>query len=116
LELCRYFGGEGGVLYALFSLCQLQNSGTLPAPGFSFEAVQRSRMSRRLVRSRDAAQFTAEQLRELAARLLALAMEAQDKDLLERLCVRAGEYLDQAGLLEPDKLPSLRKGPLSGNP
>jgi hypothetical protein len=38
----------------------------------------------------------AAQLRELAARMLALAMDAKDQQLLERLCVRASDYLDQA--------------------
>jgi hypothetical protein len=61
---------------------------------------------------------TAEQLRELAARLLALAMNAKDQDLLERLCVRAGECLDQAGLLEAGQAADFEKKirPLSGNP
>ena len=41
------------------------------------------------------------QLRELAARMLALAMQAKDQDLLEWLCIRACDYLDQATGLEP---------------
>jgi hypothetical protein len=41
------------------------------------------------------------QLRELAARMLALAMQAKDQDLLEWLCIRAGDYLDQATGLPP---------------
>jgi hypothetical protein len=45
----------------------------------------------------------AAQLREMAARTLALAMQAKDERLLEQLCVRAGDYLDQAGLLEAAK-------------
>jgi hypothetical protein len=32
--------------------------------------------------------------------MLALALVAKDQHLLERLCVRAGEYLDQAMTLE----------------
>jgi hypothetical protein len=39
-------------------------------------------------------------LRELATCMLALALVAKDQHLLERLCVRAGEYLDQAMALE----------------
>lgn len=46
------------------------------------------------------------QLRDLAARLLALAMDTQDQHLLERLCVRAGEYLDQAIALEATVSPA----------
>jgi hypothetical protein len=42
----------------------------------------------------------AAQLRDLAARMLALAMNAEDQRWLEQLCVRAGEYLDQATALE----------------
>jgi hypothetical protein len=40
--------------------------------------------------------------RELAACMLAVALasEAKDPNLLEWLCVRAGEYLDQATALE----------------
>jgi hypothetical protein len=38
----------------------------------------------------------AAQLREWAARILALATDAEDRQLLECLCIRAGEYLDQA--------------------
>jgi hypothetical protein len=45
------------------------------------------------------------QLREMAARMLALAMEANDRQLLEWLCVRACEYLDQAGLLDSAQQP-----------
>ena len=37
----------------------------------------------------------AAQLSELAARMLAFAMQAKDQDLLEWLCIRAGDYLDQ---------------------
>ena len=43
---------------------------------------------------------TATELRELAARMLALAMNANDQQMLESLCTRAGEYLDQAAALE----------------
>jgi hypothetical protein len=43
------------------------------------------------------------QLRELAARMLAVA---KDQQLLERLCVRASEYLDQAGVLEAAQPPA----------
>jgi hypothetical protein len=50
----------------------------------------------------------AAQLREMAARMLALAMQAKDDQLLEQLCVRAGEYLDQAGLLEAAKPPAIK--------
>ena len=42
----------------------------------------------------------AAQLRELAAHVLALAITVKDPQLVERLCVRAVEYLDQAGALE----------------
>jgi hypothetical protein len=45
-------------------------------------------------------------LREMAAHMLALAMGTEDEQLLERLCVRAGEYLDQAGLLEAAQRPA----------
>jgi hypothetical protein len=37
--------------------------------------------------------------------MLALAMEANDRQLLEWLCVRACEYLDQAGLLDSAQQP-----------
>jgi hypothetical protein len=43
---------------------------------------------------------TAAYLRELAARMLAAAMSAKDQNLLERLTIRAGEYLDRAAALE----------------
>ena len=44
----------------------------------------------------------ATELRELAARMLALALasEAKDANLLEWLCIRAGEYLDHATALD----------------
>jgi hypothetical protein len=42
----------------------------------------------------------ASHLRDLAARMLALALTAKDQRLLEWLSVRAGEYLDQAAALE----------------
>jgi hypothetical protein len=48
----------------------------------------------------------AAQLRELAARMLALATDAADQQLLEWLCIRAGEYLDQAGVLEAAQPPA----------
>lgn len=46
-------------------------------------------------------------LREMAAHMLALAMGTEDQHLLERLCVRAGEYLDQAGLLDAAQCPAI---------
>lgn len=42
----------------------------------------------------------ASQLRELATQMLALAITTTDQQWLERLCVRAGDYLDQATALE----------------
>jgi hypothetical protein len=44
----------------------------------------------------------AAEFRELASRLLAfaLAMNTNDENVFEWLCVRAGEYLDQAAALE----------------
>jgi hypothetical protein len=39
-------------------------------------------------------------LRELAARMFAAAMSAKDQNLLERLTIRAGEYLDRAAEVE----------------
>jgi hypothetical protein len=39
-------------------------------------------------------------LRDLAARMLALAMNADGQQWLERFCVRASEYFDQAEVLE----------------
>ena len=48
----------------------------------------------------------AAQLRELAARVFALAMHAKDQNLLEQLCVRAGEYLDQAMAIETAQRPA----------
>jgi hypothetical protein len=41
-----------------------------------------------------------ENLRQLAERILALAMTTEDKELAQLLTTRAGEYLDQAGALE----------------
>jgi hypothetical protein len=38
--------------------------------------------------------------------MLALAMQVKDPQLLEQLCVRAGEYLDQAGQLETAQQPA----------
>ena len=49
---------------------------------------------------------TVVQLRDLATRMLALAMQVKDPQLLEQLCVRAGEYLDQAGQLETAQQPA----------
>ena len=46
-------------------------------------------------------------LREMAAHMLALAMGTEDEQLLERLCVRAGEYLDQAGLIDAAQCPAI---------
>jgi hypothetical protein len=48
----------------------------------------------------------AAQLRELAARMLALALDAKDQQLLERLCVRASDYLEQARMLEATQPPA----------
>ena len=45
------------------------------------------------------------QLRQLAARMFAAAMTAKDQHLLEWLCIRAGEYLDQASALETAQSP-----------
>jgi hypothetical protein len=42
----------------------------------------------------------AAQLRDLAARMLALAMDVKNQQFRERLCVRASEYFDQAEALE----------------
>ena len=42
----------------------------------------------------------ASELRDLAARMLWLATAAKDQHLLEWLCIRAGDYLDQATTLE----------------
>ena len=53
----------------------------------------------------------AAQLRELAARMLALALDAKDQQLLERLCVGASDYLDQAIALEAAQPPSADAGP-----
>jgi hypothetical protein len=49
---------------------------------------------------------TVVQLRDLATRMLALAMQVKDQQLLEQLCARAGEYLDQAGQLETAQQPA----------
>jgi hypothetical protein len=43
---------------------------------------------------------SAAELRDLAARMLALAMGAKDQRLLEWLVIRASEYLDQAMAIE----------------
>ena len=42
----------------------------------------------------------AEELRELAARAFALAINATDQRIIARLYAEACEYVDQAGLLE----------------
>ena len=46
----------------------------------------------------------AERLRQLAARMFAAALATTDQNLIEWLCMRAGEYLDQAGTLEITQL------------
>jgi hypothetical protein len=46
----------------------------------------------------------AAQLRDLAARMLALAVDAKNQQLREWLCIRAGDYLDQARVLEAAQL------------
>jgi hypothetical protein len=43
--------------------------------------------------------------------MLALALDAKDQQLLERLCVRASDYLDQAIALEAAQPPSADAGP-----
>jgi DNA-binding winged helix-turn-helix (wHTH) protein len=49
--------------------------------------------------------MNAAQLRELAVRMLAVAMNAKDQQLLDWLCKHAGEYLDKADLLEVAQRP-----------
>jgi hypothetical protein len=50
------------------------------------------------------------QLRRLAAQMFAVAMTTKDHDFFERLCIRAGEYLDQASALETAQ-PSIANDP-----
>jgi hypothetical protein len=50
--------------------------------------------------------MNAAQLRGLAVRMLAIAMNAKDQQLLDWLCKHAGEYLDKADLLEVTQRPS----------
>jgi hypothetical protein len=52
------------------------------------------------------AMLDAAHLRDLAARMLALAVGAKDQPLREWLCIRAGDYLDQARVLEAAKPPA----------
>lgn len=47
----------------------------------------------------------AAQLRQQAAYLFATALATKDQSLLERLCIRAGQYLDQANTLEAAQPP-----------
>jgi hypothetical protein len=54
--------------------------------------------------------MNAAQLRELAVRMLAVAMNAKDQQLLDWLCKHAGEYLDKADLLEVAQLPINKAG------
>jgi hypothetical protein len=42
----------------------------------------------------------AKRLRDIAARMLAVAVDAKDQKFQELLSKRAGEYLDQAAVLE----------------
>jgi hypothetical protein len=46
-----------------------------------------------------------EHLRQLAERMLALAMKIDDPKLAEALATRAGQYLDEARALESTKPP-----------
>jgi hypothetical protein len=51
-----------------------------------------------------------ENLRQLAERMLALAMKTEDEELAQLLATRAGEYLDQARALEV-ATPSIGEAP-----
>jgi hypothetical protein len=48
-------------------------------------------------------------LRQMAARMFAVALSSRDKKLAERLTLRASDYLDQAAELERAKLAITQK-------